>query len=172
MVKKEVQKAPRICVGAFSSAHGIHGQLKLKSFTENPEDILRYLPLEDESGTRLFSLKKQGKSGDLLIVSIEGVVTRNDAELLRGQKLYASVELLPALSADEFYVQSLIGCEVFSPENIALGVVTAIHNYGASDILAIQEPSGEESLYAFTHQNFPEVDLTARRLTFCKPEEI
>jgi len=52
----------RICLGAIAGAFGVHGELRLKSFTATPEDIAAYGPLETEDATRHFEITLTGQS--------------------------------------------------------------------------------------------------------------
>src|SRR6185369_1290406 len=97
-----------ILVGAITGAHGVKGEVKVKSFTAQPASIAAYGPLFDESGRRRFDLSLAGKTGeagkDVLVGRIQGVADRNAAEALKGQRLYVARDQLPAgEDPDEFY---------------------------------------------------------------------
>jgi 16S rRNA processing protein RimM len=107
----------------------------------------------------------------MAIVSIEGVTRREQAELLRGKKIGVSREALPTPpAADTYYVADLTGMAVILENGSPFGVVAAVANYGASDILEIARPNGETELYAFTQTTFPKIDASARRITINPPE--
>lgn len=168
---KNTEKAPRICVGAFSSVHGVKGELKLKSFTVDPEGLFSYSAIQNEAGEAV-KLKRRGRVGELLVVAVEGVTGRDEAEKLKHSKLYAPIEALPEPEEGSFYIFSLIGMEVRDIHGVPLGAVAEIYNFGAGDVIAVKETNGEENLYAFTHQNFPEVNERERFVILDKPEEI
>ena len=78
-------------IGECGRAHGLHGELRLKSFTGDPAMLARYEPLFDESGARreITALRPApGGATDLFIARIAGVDDRNAAEALNRCGLY------------------------------------------------------------------------------------
>ena len=74
-------------VGAITSAHGIRGQVKLRSLTADPEDIFDHAALVGMPGNKILKLKREGYKDQLFIVSIHGGTDRKAAALLRGTEL-------------------------------------------------------------------------------------
>ena len=101
-----------ICLAKIVGAHGIKGEVKLKSFTSNPKDVCAYGKLSDKSQTKTFALKFVGFSKDLLRVKIEGINDRNAAETLVGTELFVHRSALPELGQDTYYHSDLIGLKV------------------------------------------------------------
>ena len=151
----------RICVGAIAGAFGVRGEARIKSFCAEPEDIARYSPLTAEDG-RSFGLKITRAVKGGFAARLTGVATREEAEVLRGTRLYAPRERLPALPDDEFYHTDLIGLEVVDTGGASLGRVRAIHDFGAGDVIEVQGP--KEIMLPFTREAVPTVDLAAGRL--------
>ncbi|MDX2073229.1 MAG: ribosome maturation factor RimM [Alphaproteobacteria bacterium] len=135
-------------IARIAAAHGIRGEVKLSCFLENPDDIARYNPLFTKQG-KPCSLRVTGHAKDHLIVAIDGISDRNAAEILRGTELYADAAKLPAPAENEYYVEDLIGLTAVLEDGKEVGKVTAIHNFGAGDILEIATLSGEELLLPF-----------------------
>lgn len=159
-----------ICVGVIMGAFGVHGELRVKSFTTKPEDIARY-PLSDADGKRRFDLAlgRPVKSG--FSARIEGVLTREQADGLRGVQLFTARSALPNLPDDEFYHADLIGLAVHDTGGQLLGHVKAVQNHGATDLLEIARPCLKGSvLLPFTRAVVPTVDLAAGRLVADPPE--
>jgi 16S rRNA processing protein RimM len=107
-------KRQMILMGAIAGVHGVRGEVKVKSFTGDPLAIAAYGPLYDESGRR-FDLKLSSKAAKdaIVIAKIDGIADRNAAEALKGKRLYAPREALPALEDEtEFYANDLIGLGV------------------------------------------------------------
>src|SRR5262245_45228491 len=98
----------RVLVGAIAGAHGVRGQLRIKSFTDDPAAVAAYGPVSDESGRRTFALIVTGKSKDGVIARIDGVADRTAAEALRGLRLYVQRDALPPPKAGEYYRVDLI----------------------------------------------------------------
>ncbi|MCL4675586.1 MAG: 16S rRNA processing protein RimM, partial [Pararhodobacter sp.] len=130
----------RICVGAIAGAFGVRGEVRLKSFCAEAEAIGRYAPLYTEDGTRRFTLKLGKPIPNGLSARLDGVTTREQAEALRGVRLYADRDRLPMLPDDEFYHADLIGLTVLDTGGTVLGRVSSVQNHGAGDLLELQRP--------------------------------
>lgn len=162
----------RLCVGVITGAHGVRGQVKIKSFTEFPEDVASYGPVEDRSGKRRFALDIAGETRGQLIVRVEGVRDRNAAEALKGTELYIDRDILPEPDEDEFYHSDLIGLAAETMDGAAYGTVRAMHDFGAGDLIEIALAEGGVVLLPFTREVVPEIDLDAGLVRIAPPAEI
>jgi 16S rRNA processing protein RimM len=163
--------ADRVCVGAVAGAFGVKGDVRLKSFCAVPEDIARYAPLTDETGTRSFSLRVTGTTKNGLIARLDGVGSKEAADALKGARLYVPRDRLPSLPDDEFYHADLIGLEVVDTGGQVLGRVKSVLNHGASDLLELHAPGQRATvLLPFTRAAVPTVDLAAGRIVADPPE--
>jgi 16S rRNA processing protein RimM len=148
-----------ILLAVIAQAHGIQGAVKLKAFTQDPANVVAYGPLHDEQG-REYSLKLIRVSPDGgLIVAIKGIEDRNQAEALRGTKLYIERSQLPDLSEEEFYHSDLIGLKVQDLQDQDIGRVCAVNNYGAGDFLEIVDSDHHHYTVTFTRQAVPIIQL-------------
>jgi 16S rRNA processing protein RimM len=157
-------------MGVIAGAHGIKGEVRVKSFTAAPEAIAAYGPLEDERGGRRLALTLTGTVRGMLIARVEGVGDRNAAERLKGTRLYLSRAALPEPKEDEYYHADLIGLAAVLRDGSTFGQVRAVHDYGAGDSLEIERPDGRLVLVPFTEAAVPEVDMANRRLVIDPPE--
>ncbi|MCC5962295.1 MAG: 16S rRNA processing protein RimM [Rhodobacteraceae bacterium] len=161
----------RICVGAIAGAYGVRGEVRLKSFCAEPRALGAYGPLWTEDGRRSFDVTLGAQVAQGFAARLSDVRTREDAEALRGVRLFAPREKLPALPDDEFYHTDLIGLEVFDTGGVPLGRVKAVLNHGASDLLELVTPGQAGAvLVPFTRAIVPTVDLSARRIIADPPE--
>jgi 16S rRNA processing protein RimM len=158
------QASDWVCVAAVATAHGIRGALKLRCFTERPEDATAYGPVFDRHGRRLFALKVIGQSRGGILVEADGIHDRNAAEALRGEELFVPRSVLPDLGTDEFYHSDLEGLEALRPDGSRVGVVRALANFGAGDILEVLADNGRTLNLPFDRATVPAVDLEAGRL--------
>ena len=162
----------RVCVGAIAGAFGVRGEVRLKSFTSEPNDIVTYSPLWTEDGTRSFAVRLTRAVTGGLGVRLSGVETREDAEALKGVTLWADRDKLPSLPDDEFYHADLIGLAVYDTGGGLIGKVRAVYDHGAGDILEIFGPGRKQTLLLpFTRAFVPTVDLAAGRIIADPPEE-
>ncbi|MEM6489877.1 MAG: ribosome maturation factor RimM, partial [Pseudomonadota bacterium] len=125
----------RVCVGAIAGAHGVRGDVRLKSFCADPAAIAAYGPVENEDGTRRFAIALGRPIKEGFAARLTGVDTRDAAEALRGTRLYVPRAALPALDDEEYYHADLIGLEVRDTGGARLGRVRAIYDHGAGDVI-------------------------------------
>lgn len=159
----------RVCVGVITGAHGVRGAVRVKSFTAEPEDMARYGPLEDERGERQLRLRLVGTGKGVLIAQLAGIADRNQAEALRGLRLYLSRAALPPPGEEEYYHADLIGLPVTLADDTPVGRVRAVHDFGAGDMLEIDRPEGQPVMVPFTRAVVPVVDLDSGRLVVDPP---
>jgi 16S rRNA processing protein RimM len=159
----------RILVGAIAGAHGVRGEVRIRSFTDDPAAVAAYGPLSDESGHKRFDLTVTGKTKGGVIARIGGVADRTAAEALRGLRLYVERTALPAANDDEYYRIDLIGLTVELADGTHYGRITNVDDYGAGDILEIVRADGTTELLPFTDRIVPQVDIAARRVVVDPP---
>jgi 16S rRNA processing protein RimM len=162
----------KICVARIGAAHGVHGAVKLWTFTEDPFAVKEYGPLSTKDGARHFEVTGAREARDHLVATFKDVTTREEAERLNGIELYILREKLPATEDDEYYHADLIGLAAVTTANEPLGRVVAIHNFGAGDIIEIAPPSGTTMLLPFSNAVVPTVDIAGGRVVIELPEEI
>jgi 16S rRNA processing protein RimM len=163
------ERGRRICVGVITGPQGIQGAVRIKSFTEVPEDIAAYGPVEDEAGCRRLALQVLGSAKGVLIARIPGVRDRDQAEVLRGLRLYLRRSALPQTEADEFYHADLIGLEVVLRDGTRVGRVHAIYDFGAGDTLELTRDGAPPVLVPFTRAVVPTVAAAEGRLVLEPP---
>lgn len=162
----------KVCLGVITGAHGVSGEVRVQSFTERAADVVAYGPLTDEAGSRRLALKLMGETRGQLIARIRGVEDRNAAESLRGLRLFVKRAALPALGAEEYYRGDLLGLRCELGDGSAYGLVKAIYNFGAGDVIEVERPGGVSVLLSFSRAVVPVVDLEGRRLVVSPPAEI
>lgn len=161
----------RVCVGAVAGSFGVRGEVRLKSFCAEPEDIASYGPLTDEGGKFSWTVKLTRPVKGGFAARLSGVTSKEAAEALRGTRLYAPRENLPNLPDDEFYHADLIGLTVVDTGGETLGRIKAVLNHGAGDLLEIAVKGQKQPvLLPFTVANVPTVDLAAGKVIADPPD--
>ena len=162
-----------IVVAQITGAFGVKGEVRIRSFTEDPEACFAYGPLLDASGAVVLTPLKTRSLNEGFGVSPKEKRQREEWEALRGALLHVPREAMPKPeSKDEVYVADLIGVDVIHVDGRRLGKVKAAHNFGAGDLIDIEPPSGPSFLLPFTRDIFQEIDLAAGRLTANPDEEL
>ena len=161
----------RVCVGAIAGSFGVKGEVRLKSFCADPEAIADYAPLFTEDGARSFDVKITAAVKGGFSARLSGVKTKEDADKLRGVTVFADRDRLPGLPDDEYYYADLVGLSVLDTGGVTLGVVHAVQNHGAADLLEIKPPQSSATvLIPFTLASIPTVDLDAGRIIADPPD--
>jgi 16S rRNA processing protein RimM len=156
---------PLIEVGALRGAHGVRGEVRVVSFTGDPEALFALGALLDASGRAVLTPLSARPGSDHFIVRATENLQKEDWDRLKGTRLYVPRSRLPPAEEGEFYVEDLIGLEVISASGATLGRVSAVQNFGAGDLVEIALLTGRSVLIPFTSEDFPEIDLEASRMT-------
>jgi 16S rRNA processing protein RimM len=143
--------------------------VRIKSFTERPEDVASYGPLTDEAG-RSYKLGVVGLARGAVLAAIEGVGDRDAAEALTGTRLYVDRAALPAPEEGEFYRGDLVGLAAELADGTKVGEVISVEDYGAGDIVEIARPGDKALLMPFTDATVPVVDIAGGRIVIAPPE--
>ena len=150
----------QILLGKIVAAHGLKGEVKIKSFTADPLDIAAYGMVTVPDGRR-FHLERPRVQGDTVIAGIRGISDRNAAEALKGLELHVERDDLPddEFEEGEFYQADLIGLPVFDGNGTRLGEVVGFQDFGAGDLVEVELPSGTVGLVPFADSMVPVVDM-------------
>ncbi|MBY6088888.1 ribosome maturation factor RimM [Maritimibacter alkaliphilus] len=160
-----------ICVGSIGGAFGVNGEVRLKSYCAEPSDIADYAPLSTEDGARTFSVTLTRPINNGFAARLGGVTTKEQADALKGVRLFVARDRLPDLPDDEYYHSDLIGLTVLDTGGTVLGKVKAVLNHGADDLLEVMGPGLKQSiLLPFTLAVVPTVDLESGRIIADPPE--
>ncbi|HLZ82155.1 MAG TPA: ribosome maturation factor RimM [Caulobacteraceae bacterium] len=168
----EGARAGLILVAQAAGAFGVKGEMRITAFTADPASLLRYRTLMREDGSAGLTLTSGRVAGGALIARAREVATREEAQALRGLRLYIERASLPEPEDDEYYLADLIGLAVRSPAGEAMGTVKSVNNFGAGDLLEIAPADGAPSWWApFTREAVPEVRPAEGWLIIDRPPE-
>ena len=170
--------ADAVALGELGRAHGLRGEVRLKSFTADPLAIAGYDPLFDDSGRplRMTALRQApGAARDMLIAQIAGIADRTAAEALNRRQIFTTRAAIAATGGDEedYLLADLIGMRVEDTSGGALGRVVAVPDFGAGDLREIEPiPRGPTALLPFTKAFVPIVDVAGRRVVVDAPDDL
>lgn len=145
----------RVALAAVAGAHGIQGEVRLKLFADSPASLERHKVFE--AGGRTLTLRSLRPDRAGAIARFAEIADRTAAEALRGTVLTVARTDLPPLADGEYYHADLIGLPVVDTEGASVGVVVAVENFGAGDILEIEKPDASRFMVPFTPVAVPEV---------------
>lgn len=163
--------AERVLLGRVNAAQGLRGEVRVTSFTEDPESLGAYGPLTDAGGRSFTVEALRVIKGSLLAVRLSGVPDRSAAEALKGTEFYVDKSRLPATAEGEWYYEDLVALRAETADGQAIGEVVAVHNYGAGDLIEIRLAGSRQTTYVpFTEAAVPTVDVPGRRIVVVLPE--
>lgn len=168
------EDAKRVCLGRAIGARGLKGEVRIKTFTEDPLAIGSYGRLQDEAGARHFEISNVQAAKDGVVARLKGVTTREQADALKGVEFYVERARLPEMEDDStFYFDELIGLVAIDENGSALGQVVSVQNFGAGDLLEVRPATGGATvLVPFTREIVPDIDREAGWLLMLAPEGI
>ncbi|WP_240035543.1 ribosome maturation factor RimM [Hwanghaeella grinnelliae] len=166
------QASDLVLVGVVTAPHGVRGLVKVKSFTEEPSDMVAYGLLSDQTGRKTFQMDIVGEAKGQLIVRMDGIADRNAAEDLKGQKLFIHRSALPETEEDEFYHADLIGLRTVLADGSPHGLIKAVYDFGAGDLLEVALDDAGMTYLPFTREVVPTIDLVAGTATVIPPTEV
>ena len=164
-----------VLLGEFGRAHGLNGEVRLKSYTADPMAIAGYgalLTADGRSLTLAHVRPAPGASPDMLVATVRGVSGRTAAETLNRIALYVPRDRLGEPEEDEVFATDLVGAQASDADGTPVGTVVAVPNYGGGDLLEIRPiGGGPTALLPFTRAFVPDLDLAAGRIVVALPED-
>ncbi len=165
-------QSKRVLLGHIASAHGIKGEVLIKTYTGDPADIAAYGPLYSADGARSFKLKVIRVTAKGVIARIADVADRNAAERLKGTALHVDRAALGEAGPGEYYHSDLIGLAARGPDGRQIGEVKSVNNFGAGDLLEIVfTATGKSEFIPFTDACVPTVDVAGGHLVIVMPAD-
>lgn len=147
MVSLGDQSGRKIALAAVAGAHGVKGEVRLKLFSDSAGSIAAHTKLYvGGAERRLLSIRAAGINA---VARFENVADRSAAEGLRGLLVEVDRSMLPPLGDGEYYHADLIGLPAVDQQGRQIGIVVAVENYGAGDLLEIETEDKKRSLIPF-----------------------
>ena len=162
-----------ILVGQIGGGFGVRGEVRVTAFTAEALALTEYGPLLRADGSVALTLTSARPDKNGVVGRAKEIATKEEADALRGQKLFVPRDRFPALEEDEFYLADLIGVQARNAAGEVLGVVKSVQNFGADDMLEIAPAAGGPTWYLpFTQAATPELHLADGWLLADPPTEV
>ncbi|MBL4725996.1 MAG: ribosome maturation factor RimM [Rhizobiaceae bacterium] len=167
-----------VLMATIGAPHGVKGEVRVKSFTDDPLALGDYGALFDKDGNK-FTISNSRPAKNVIVVRFKEVATREAAEALNGCELFIERDALPKVDDDdEFYLSDLIGMKAQDSDGNIIGMVRDVPNFGAEDLLEITpvnaegRSSGQTYYLPFTKKVVPKIDIKLGVVTILPPEEV
>ncbi|MGD7043659.1 ribosome maturation factor RimM [Jeotgalibacillus proteolyticus] len=157
-------------VGKIVNTHGIRGEVRVISRTDFPDE--RYVPgnvlflfKEGQQDAKELIIKSHRKHKNFDLLTFEGFENVNEVEPFKEGMLKISEDQLTSLDENEFYYHEIVGCSVWTDEQVELGVIKEILSPGANDVWVVQTPEGKELLIPYIESVVKSVDVSSKQVT-------
>src|SRR5678815_4273004 len=137
----------RVALAAVAGAHGVKGEVRLKLFSDSAASLARHENVYVGGAQRRLLFARDG--GKTAIARFDGITDRSAAEALRGALVEVDRSALPPLEEGEYYHSDLVGLACVNRDGQPVGTVVAVENFGAGDLLEVEDPNGRKSLIPF-----------------------
>jgi len=162
-----------ILVGQVAGGFGVRGEVRVTAYTADPMALMSYGVLLRADGSPGLTLTSARPEKAAVVGRAKEIATKEQADALRGLKLFIHRDRLPEPDEDEFYLTDLVGLEVRDPEGAVLGAVKSVQNFGADDMLEIAPAAGGPTWYLpFTRDAVPDLHIADGWLLAVRPVEI
>ena len=162
-----------ILVGQVAGGFGVRGEVRVTAWTADPMTLLSYGTLLRADGSPGLTLTSARPEKTAVVGRAKEIATKEQADALRGLKLYIPRDALPEPDEDEFYLTDLVGLEARDLEGAVLGAVKSVQNFGADDMLEIAPAAGGPTWYLpFTREAAPELHIADGWLLAVRPTEV
>lgn len=173
-------------VGRVLDAWGVKGWLKIIPHSAQPEALFSakswFLQAPDAKfrpgfnafqGTVAITVDEAKTHSDSVVAKFDGLDDRNDAEALRGCRIFLPRSSFPKASTDEYYWVDLIGLSVVNREGIPLGCVRDLMVTGPHSVLCVEyqasqddgSSKAEERMIPFVSAYVDAVDIAGKLIT-------
>lgn len=167
------QDSRLVLVGQIGGAFGVRGEVKVTAYTAEPMALLDYGVLLRADGSPGLTLTSGRPDKKGIVGRAKEISTKEEADALRGLKLFVPRDALPEPEEDEFYLTDLVGLQARDPADVVLGSVKSVQNFGADDMLEIAPATGGQTWYLpFTREAVPELHIADGWLRVVRPEEV
>ena len=163
----------KILVGKISNPHGIKGWVKVISFTDPIENILSYKQwiISDKETEKTYYLEDSRVQGNKIVIKLENVNDRNDADLLKNLQIQVNRSDLPELDQNSYYWEDLVDFNVIDIKGNHVGKVDSLFRTGSNDVLVIIDETKERLLVPFIMEEVIKyVDLAKEIISIDWPE--
>ncbi len=148
----------QILIGVIISPHGLKGEVKIKFFTDTPDNLTQH-NFFDEEGNHIKFTRITLHKGEIFICKLKGVNDRNESELLCKKQIFIKKQELPKTESDQYYIHDLENMDILDHEGKKIGKISNIMDYGAGPIIEITDTANKKSLVRLTNENFAEINI-------------
>ena len=157
---------PNLEIGQIVNTFGIKGIVKVKPFTDDIKrfDNLKTVYIEKNNTQKEYEIEEVKYHKDMVLIKFKGVDTVEQAELLRNAYLTISRDSAEKLEEGRYYIVDMLGLEVYTDEQVLLGILDDIFNTGSNDIYVVKDKQGKQILLPAIQDVIKQIDMENRKM--------
>lgn len=170
------QKPCYLLLGEILRPHGVRGEIRMRILTDYPERFINdlktlYLGTDPKQpGAEQYTLKSARFHKEYMLITLAGIHDRNEAEMLRGQKVMIDIENAVPLEEGEYYLYQLVGMTVQTEDGIELGQLREVIETGANDVYIVKGRTYGELLLPAHEETLINLDFETKIITMKLPD--
>ena len=157
---------PNLEIGQIVNTFGIKGMVKVKPFTDDIKrfDNLKTVYIEKNNTQKEYEIEEVKYHKDMVLIKFKDVDTVEQAELLRNAYLTISRDSAEKLEEGRYYIVDMLGLEVYTDEQVLLGILDDIFNTGSNDIYVVKDKQGKQILLPAIQDVIKQIDMENRKM--------
>ena len=157
---------PNLEIGQIVNTFGIKGMVKVKPFTDDIRrfDKLKTVYVEKNGNQTEYEIEQVKYHKDMVLIKFKSIDKIEQAELLRNSYLTISRDSVEELEEGRYYIVDLLESEVYTDEQILLGILKDIFNTGSNDIYVVKNKQGKEILLPSIPDVIKEIDVENKKI--------
>lgn len=148
--------------GKIVNTHGIKGEVKIYSYTDNPSNILNLKKVYIENVE--YQVERIRLASNMFILKLKGIDRIEDTVSIKNKEIYREVLKKEKESLEEFFVRDLIGLDVVDEEENKIGILSDVINTGANDIYIVKKEDAKELLLPAIKQVIKNIDIKNKKI--------
>lgn len=148
--------------GKIVNTHGIKGEVKIYSYTDNPSNILKLKKVYIENVE--YQVERIRLASNMFILKLKGIDRIEDTENIKNKEIYREVLKKEKESTEEFFVRDLIGLDIVDEEENKIGILSDVINTGANDIYIVKREAQKELLLPAIKQVVKNIDIKNKKI--------
>ena len=158
---------PNLEIGQIVNTFGIKGQIKVKPFTDDIRrfDNLKEVYVEKNKTKKEYEIEEVKYHKDMVLIKFKSIETVEQAEKLKNSYITISRDSAEELEEDRYYIVDLLGLEVYTDEQILLGILEDIFNTGSNDIYVVKSSDGKQILLPAIKDVVKNIDIENKKIT-------
>ena len=153
-------------IGQIVNTNGLKGVVKIKPFTDDITkfDKIKSVFIERNNTLEKFNIQKVWYHKNMVMLKLENIDSIEAAEALRNLYIKVLRDKSEELPQNVYYIQDIEKCEVYTDENIFLGIISGVFATGSNDVYVVKTSDNKEILLPAISDVIKAVDIENKKI--------